>query len=138
MDSRTFSKWLNAKATQLRNRDKKRFRRLNWQIRDKNWYKCEIESAFGKCDDGKDYYSGELLNWDLLGRYGTDYEYNVEIKRKVPSFNHVFEDNNTGTFHLVICSWLVNDMISDQRIEDVIFLCQKIKTHRNIAACQEN
>ena len=127
-----FNKWILKTAERFRRRDKKRFKRNNWKIWKKEDYKNKIIAAFNDCKEGNDYYTGKKLNWTLLDKYGkkNGYVYDKNIKSEVPTFDHVFENDN-GKFHFVICSWLVNDMINDQKINDVIKLCKIIDENLN-------
>ncbi len=66
-DPETFEKWLERKARTHAKRDKKR----GYENATRSNYKEKIYDAVEK-SEGKDFYTGEELNWELIGKYDNE------------------------------------------------------------------
>lgn len=127
-----YEKWLGRKTSSLVKRDRK------WLLAkgqsDKGVtgkiYKKAIHKAVKK-SDGKDAYTGEQLDWTLLGKYN-----NEESKKGgraykkgfalLPTIDHVEE---LGVANFEICSWQTNDAKNDLSLDEFKVLCKKVLEH---------
>ena len=111
-----FSEWVMKKGYSLYQRDLKRTKE---KFKDKYTYtdyRSKICEAIQNIPDaGKDYYTGEKLNWDLIGQYNNSdaQQEGKAYKRKfalMPTVDHI---NAEAKPEFVICSWRMNDAKND-------------------------
>ncbi|SFV88665.1 Protein export cytoplasm protein SecA ATPase RNA helicase (TC 3.A.5.1.1) [hydrothermal vent metagenome] len=122
-----YEKWLTNKA---QTRLKRARDRGNTQANNEE-YRIEIHRAVLECG-GADAYTGELLDWRLLGRYN-----NVESKKGgrvykkkfalLPTVDHVGDGMGKADFK--ICSWRTNDAKNDLSFSEFVVLCRQIISH---------
>jgi len=124
IDSETYKKWLQRKAQTHVRRDRRRGRKKATITE----YKKAIHEAVIDCR-GRDYYTGEKLRWDLIGRY--DNENSSKGKRQykkqfeyLPSIDHI--NDVTGPIKFKICSWKVNSAKNDLSFQEFVKLCKKV------------
>jgi hypothetical protein len=127
-DQAKYSRWLSRKAAAHVRRDRKRERDCTIVQ-----YKKEIHSAV--CESGgKDFYTGEALNWSLVSTYNNESSESGRTKYKktlalLPTIDHTVDASGRPKF--VICSWYVNDAKGDLPIEDFYQLCQRVLDYRD-------
>ncbi|HEY1938772.1 MAG TPA: hypothetical protein VGJ33_12620 [Candidatus Angelobacter sp.] len=81
---------------------------------------------------GQDHYTGELLDWSLLGRYsneeskaqGRHYKAALAL---LPSVDHV--GDGLGEADFKICAWRTNDAKNDVAHEEFVALCRRVVSH---------
>src|SRR2546422_7158221 len=123
-----YSRWLQRKALAHVKRDRKRDRPCTVAQ-----YKTEIHAAI--CEsDGRDFYTGERLNWSLISTWDNDSAKNGRAKYKktlalLPTLDHTFDEQGRPKF--VICSWYVNDVKSDLTLEEFYRLCELVLKYRD-------
>ncbi len=124
LDQKSYEKWLQRKSQTHYRRDKRRGNETATGAE----YKMAIHQAVIKCD-GKDAYTQEALDWQLLSKY--DNKKSQEQGRKykkqfslLPSVDHV--GDGTGKADFKICSWRTNDSKSDMSMEEYVKLCKRI------------
>jgi hypothetical protein len=94
-------------------------------------YRFAIHEAVIRCE-GRDCYTGEQLDWTLLGRYDNEdskagrrtYKHSLAL---LPTVDHV--DDGMGAANFCICSWRVNDAKHDLQLSDFLLLCKTILEH---------
>ena len=77
---------------------------------------------------GQDFYTGEPLDWSLIGRWD-----NEDAQRKGTEFRSEFallptvdhEDPGSASTALRICAWRTNDWKSDLTLEELKKLCKQ-------------
>lgn len=117
--------WLHKKAVAHVLRDRKR-----WKVEiNISFYKQAIHEAVIN-GDGFDPYTGEKLDWHLIGQYDNDSAKGVgsSYKRKfrmLPTLDHL-EHAHSKKPKFQICSWEVNDAKSDLTHDEFIQLCGRI------------
>jgi hypothetical protein len=96
-------------------------------------YKAEIHTAV--CEsEGRDFYTGELLDWSLISSYDNKAAKSGRAKYKktlalLPTVDHTLDEHGRPKF--VICSWYVNDVKSDLTIEEFYRLCKRVLKYRD-------
>ena len=119
-----YARWLYRKGMAHVRRDRKRG--------NKNAvgeaYRSAIHLAVQKCE-GKDVYTGEPLDWTLLGKYDNEDSKAGRSKYKarfalLPTVDHV--DDGMGAANFLICSWRVNDAKNDLSREEFVQLCHRV------------
>jgi hypothetical protein len=123
-----YRKWLQRKAQALVKRDRKRG---NTQAAIAI-YKEAINRAILR-DGACDWYTGEELDWRLIGTYRNDTAKMAgrDIKRQMshlPTVDH--EDGGLGEPQFRLCGWSVNDAKNDLSLEDFVQLCKKVLAHQ--------
>jgi len=119
--------WLRKKAAAHVKRDRKRWN----ETISASLYQDAIHRAV-KGGDGKDPYTGALLEWGLIGKYrnelarGKGSAYKKKF-RLLPTVDHL-DSKLTKNPKFQICSWEVNDAKSDLSHKEFVGLCQKIVT----------
>jgi len=119
-----YVRWLQRKAQAHLKRDRKRGNTTG----SVSEYKRAIHQAV--CTSGgRDAYTGEALEWDLLSTYD-----NVQSKMggrvykarfaRLPTVDHV--GDGTGVAEFVICGWAVNDAKGDLALSDFVQLCRRV------------
>jgi hypothetical protein len=124
-----YEKWLHGRAVAHVRRDR---RRGNPTATTKV-YKTEIHGAVLH-SGGLDHYTGESLDWSLLGRYS-----NAEAKARgrrykatlalLPSVDHVGDGLGEADFKL--CAWRTNDSKSDLTHDEFVALCRRVVAHHD-------
>jgi len=123
----SFEKWLRGRAAAHLKRDRKRGNRsATGEAYRMAIYRAVVHS------DGRDYYTGEALNWSLVGKYS-----NAESKARkrvykatlalLPSIDHVGDGLGEADFKL--CAWRTNDAKNDLTHEDFVSLCRRVVAH---------
>ena len=115
-----FSEWVMKKGYSLYQRDLKRTKEEFKEEFKKKYpytvYRSKICEAIKNIPDaGKDYYTEEKLNWDLIGQYNNSnaQQEGKAYKRKfalMPTVDHI---NAEAKPEFVICSWRMNDAKND-------------------------
>jgi hypothetical protein len=119
--------WLSRKASILVKRDKKRGNLTT--IREK--YKMAIHSAVVDCG-ACDHYTGEPLDWKLLGMWNNAESKAGRRKYKkdfalLPTVDHV--GDGLGEADFKICAWRTNDAKNDLTHEEFVELCRRVVAH---------
>jgi hypothetical protein len=83
--------------------------------------------------EGRDFYTGEALDWNLISTWVGAEEGTVAsvYRRKfwnLPSVDHDFTNPAKTAFH--ICSWRMNDSKNDQTLQEFLDLAAKVQKHR--------
>jgi hypothetical protein len=125
----TYEKWLHGRAVAHVKRDKKRGNTTATTAA----YKAAIHEAVCK-SDGRDHYTGEMLDWSLLGRYnnaeskanGRRYKATLAL---LPSIDHVGDGLGEADFKL--CAWRTNDAKSDLTHDEFVALCRRVVVHHD-------
>jgi len=122
-----YQRWLHGRAVAHVKRDKKRGNTTATN----ETYKVAIHDAVIR-SGGVDHYTGEPLNWALVGQYS-----NVESKAKkrnykatlalLPSVDHVGDDLGDADFR--ICSWRTNDAKHDLTHQEFVAPCRRVVEH---------
>jgi hypothetical protein len=115
-----FYYWLNAKANTMLRRDRKRGKAFAWEA-SKATYKGKIYDAIRKCGE-RDPFTGELLDWDLIGKWDSSTERVMEKFALMPTVDHIDPD----VLEFEICSWLVNDSKSYMTPAEFVAFCRKV------------
>jgi hypothetical protein len=122
-----YQKWLHGRAVAHVRRDK---RRGNTTANNET-YKIAIHRAVIH-SGGRDHYTGEPLNWSLLGKY-----INAESKAQgrrykatlafLPSVDHV--GDGLGEADFKIWGWRTNDAKNDLTHDEFVALCRLVVSH---------
>jgi hypothetical protein len=122
-----YQRWLSRKAIAHVKRDKKRGNTT--AIREA--YMIAIHRAV-IFSNGKDYYTGEFLDWSLLSKYsnvesqagGRHYKATLAL---LPTVDHV--GDGLGEADFKICAWRTNDAKNDMTHHDFVSLCRRVVAH---------
>lgn len=123
-----YFRWLFAKAASMVRRDKKRGNTVATPVT----YRDAIHQAV-VASGGCDHYTGEQLDWSLIGKYDNEESqargraYKKELAA-LPTLDHV--DEGRGAPNFVICSWRTNDGKHDLDHGEFLALCQKVLEHQ--------
>jgi hypothetical protein len=122
-----YDKWIERKAANQARRDQNRFGRTTSGAA----YRQAIHQAVLKCE-GKDVYTGEQLDWSLIGQYNNDESKAGKHKYKgqfslLPTVDHI--DASSPTSDLCICAWRTNDSKHDMSTTEFLNLCEKVLIH---------
>jgi hypothetical protein len=122
-----YLRWLGRKSIAHVRRDKKRGNTTAVN----ELYKIAIHHAV-VVSNGRDHYTGEMLNWALLSRYS-----NAESKEKrrkykasfalLPTVDHV--GDGLGPADFKICGWRTNDSKHDLTHDEFVALCRLVVSH---------
>ena len=79
--------------------------------------------------DGYDCYTGEMLNWSLVGTYANSQSQQEGRKYKatlalLPTVDHV--NDGLGPADFRICSWRTNDAKNDLTFDEFFELCKTV------------
>lgn len=123
----SYERWLRGRAAAHVKRDKKRGNTAATN----EAYKIAIHRAVIH-SAGKDYYTGEGLDWSLVCKYS-----NEESKAKgrrykatlalLPSVDHV--SDGLGEADFKICAWRTNDAKNDLTHDEFVALCRRVVKH---------
>jgi hypothetical protein len=124
-----YERWLQWRAVAHVKRDRLRGNRSATVAE----YKAAIHSAVVR-SNGSDPYTGEKLDWSLIGSYrnelatqgGRDYKARFAL---LPSVDHVSDGLGPADFQ--ICSWRANDAKSDLSYAEFVTLCRKVVERAN-------
>lgn len=120
----SYLRWLSRKSIAHVRRDKRRgsINAIN------EAYKMAIHQAVID-SAGRDYYTGEILNWTLISRYD-----NAESKKQrrhykasfalLPTIDHV--GDGLGAAEFKICGWRTNDAKNDLTHDEFLALCRRV------------
>lgn len=120
-----YADWLHKKAVAHVRRDKRRWKEeISVSV-----YKQAIHEAVIN-GNGFDPYTGEKLDWHLIGKYDNESAKGVgsSYKRKfrlLPTLDHL-EHKHSKKPRFQICSWEVNDAKSDLTHDEFVLLCRRI------------
>jgi hypothetical protein len=127
IDPDDYEHWLTRKAAAHVKRDRKRAQSDVMPA----LYKEAVHAAVLR-SDGRDAYTGELLDWKLISTYNNEdskagkHSYKSSFAL-LPTVDHISAGATEASFH--ICSWRTNDAKSDLSFEGFVELCQKVLTH---------
>jgi hypothetical protein len=131
IDEKTYVRWLRRKAQAHIKRDRNRG---NLSAVGES-YRRAIHDAVIQCE-GRDYYTGETLDWSLISQY--DNEASASGRRQykakfalLPTVDHV--GDGTGAADFVICGWRTNDMKNDMSHTELAAACIRILHHLGFA-----
>ncbi len=122
-----YERWICHKARTHVRRDRKRG---NTAVTNEEYnlaiHRAVIES------EGRDFYTGEMLNWSLISTYenaqsktdGRRYKATFAL---LPTVDHVHDGLGPADFK--ICSWRVNDAKHDLPLSEFLELCEKVIHH---------
>ena len=119
-----YERWLHWRAVAHVKRDRLRGNQTATVER----YKLAIHKAVLE-SDGQDPYTGESLDWSLIGTYRNE-EAELEGRRYkarfalLPSVDHT--GDGLGPADFVICGWRTNDAKSDLSFAEFVALCRKV------------
>jgi hypothetical protein len=122
-----YEKWLVGRARAHVIRDKKRGN----ETATVETYKVAIHEAVVR-SDGVDFYTGEQLDWTLLGRYSNaeskaNRRRHKETLALLPTVDHVGDGSGAADF--VICAWRTNDAKNDLSHDEFVELCRRVVAH---------
>lgn len=129
-----FERWLNRKALAHVKRD--RGRGHSKETATRSLYKEAIHAAVA-LSDGRDAYTGEMLDWHLISTYDNDesklgrHQYKARFAM-LPSVDHVDAGATEASFR--ICAWRTNDAKNDLGIQAFIDLCRRVVAHGDATA----
>ena len=127
VESVMYAKWLDRKASVHFKRDSIR----GYEGITKSSYKMGIHAAVVE-SQGKDYYTGEELDWQLLSKYNNGlskagrHEYKASFAL-LPTVDHI--DSSKMNSGFCICSWRTNDAKHDLTYAGFIDVCIKVLRH---------
>ena len=125
----SYEKWLYGRAVAHVKRDKKRGNTTATN----EAYRVAIHLAVLH-SGGQDHYTGEVLDWTLIGRYsnaeskanGRRYKATLAL---LPSIDHVGDGLGEADFKL--CAWRTNDAKSDLTHDEFVALCRRVVAHHD-------
>lgn len=122
-----YEDWLDKKAKSVKRRAVKKDKLNHGGLK---IYKDAIHQAVC-ASDGKDFYTGQKLDWSLLSRYNSnDAKAGGIVYMKkfalLPTIDHYDSRKN---LNFVICSWIVNDAKSYMSHDEFLELCRKVIAH---------
>ncbi len=121
-----YERWLRRKAMAHVKRDRKRGFTCTVAF-----YKEAIHAAVVR-SDGKDAYTGEALEWNLISTYKNEdskkgrHEYKAGFAL-LPTVDHVMAEATEASFR--VCSWRTNDAKNDLPMATFLELCEKLLKH---------
>jgi hypothetical protein len=127
-----YERWLRRKAIAHVRRDRKRG---NASATNEEYnvaiHRGVIES------EGRDCYTGELLDWSLISTYENDQSKADGRRYKatfalLPTVDHV--NDGTGPADFKICSWRTNSAKNDLKLPEFLELCEKVIRHSGAKA----
>lgn len=127
VEQSAYESWLRGRATAHVKRDKNRGN----QTATVEAYRNAIHHAV-ICSGGVDHYTGETLDWSLIGKYrnlesqthGRRYKAGFAL---LPSIDHV--GDGLGEADFKICAWRTNDAKNDLGHSDFVELCRRVVKH---------
>lgn len=121
----TYPGWVQRKAVTLCKRDQKRGGSGNVQQ-----YRLAIHGAV-VASQGRDHWSGELLDWELIGTYDNNEAAagKGEHKKKYAMLPTVDHRTNKPEADFVICAWRTNDAKHDMTPAELLTFCRAVIAH---------
>ena len=127
-----YERWLHGRALAHRKRDRLRGGKTGLAAPALPMYKQAIHAAVLRCD-GLDEYTGQELDWSLIGVWSNDEAqrrgapYKREHRRK-PTVDHQHGEDGRplALDDLRICSWEVNDAKGDLSMAEFVRLCRLV------------
>jgi hypothetical protein len=126
-DPKAYAKWLKGRAHAHAKRDSGR----GILGADELAYRAAIHRAVIE-SQGRDYYTGEMLDWHLCGTYNNAeskvgrHQYKAKYNL-MPTVDHYEASSTVASFK--ICAWRTNDSKHDMSQEAFIDLCRKVTAH---------
>ncbi len=122
-----YEKWLHRRAIAHVKRDKKH---PNSKATI-SAYKEKIHRAVNE-SNGRDFYTGENLDWQLLSQWSNDKSRDDGREYKagfalLPSVDHA--DGRRGEIEFRICAWRTNDAKNDLTHQEFVELCRRVIEH---------
>ena len=127
IDRVKYNHWLDRKSKSLYRRDIGRFKDLKEKYSRKSYKEAIHEAVINS--DGKDFYTGEVLQWSKISEYDNEKSSAQRgVYRKkfsyLPTVDHY--DVESEILNFKICGWRTNDSKSDMSYIDYIKLCQLV------------
>jgi len=121
----TYPGWVQRKAVTLSKRDQKRGGSGNVQQ-----YRLAIHQAV-VASQGRDHWTGERLDWDLIGTYDTREAGGDqgEHKRQYAMLPTIDHHSNQPESDFVICAWRTNDAKHDMSPHELLEFCKAVLNH---------
>lgn len=122
-----YERWLRRKAQAHVRRD--RLRKNKTAVGEP--YRLAIHRAVME-SNGRDAYTGQMLDWSLLSKYDNEKskkhgrKYKNQFAR-LPTVDHV--GDGTGKADFKICGWRTNDAKNDLQKSQFIALCKAVLRH---------
>jgi hypothetical protein len=122
-----YERWLNGRAIAHVRRDRKR----GHSTVTRALYKEAIHAAV-LVSEGKDAYTGEQLDWNLISKFNNEdakagrHKYKASFAL-LPTVDHVTADATEASFR--ICAWRTNDSKNDLSLESFLELCIRALQH---------
>lgn len=132
-----YGRWLNRKALAHVKRDPGRGHSTDTATR--ALYKEAIHAAVA-LSGGSDAYTGERLDWHLIGTYDNDesrvgrHQYKARFAM-LPSVDHLDAGATEASFR--ICAWRTNDAKHDLSVDAFLDLCRRVVDHAESNATGE-
>ena len=132
VDKDNYEKWLKSQSSRHRKRDMNYFEKHNEQFDHTNeQYKISIHKAV--CDsNGKDFYTGESLDWNMINTWDNEEAKEMNYKKKfknLPTIDHINRENFYNEIKFQICAWSVNDAKNDLSHNEFLTLCKKVNEY---------
>jgi hypothetical protein len=130
-----YTAWLEKKAAAHARRDQRRWEK--WKSGAD--YRDLIHAAVVE-SKGKDAYTGEDLDWSLIGKYNNNeskagrHKYKAEFAL-LPTVDHIESDNPDTAF--CICGWRTNDAKHDLSTASFIELCERVLKHHGFTVTKD-
>lgn len=124
IEQSTYERWLHRKAVAHVRRDRKRGNKSATN----ESYKIAIHKAV-MASNGRDFYTGEQLDWHLASQYDNEQSkangrrYKAQFAL-LPTADHV--NDGLGPADFQICAWRTNDAKNDLPLDEFIALCQRV------------
>jgi hypothetical protein len=132
-----FTRWLNGRVREHRERDRKREGKTGKMPPKPAVYREIILNAVIRCG-GRDEYTGERLDWEKIGTWnnseaqkrGAPYK---RLFRHMPTVDHAHEEDGLprSLDDIRICSWEINDAKGDLSLEQFEALCRRVLNHKH-------
>lgn len=132
ISQKDYKKWIDRKAAAHVKRDRKR---CEYEISIAD-YREKMHRAVhdhGRCD----FYTGEKLDWKLIGTYCNEASAKGRSLYKagmalLPTVDHISGEG--GKYDFVICSWRTNNAKADLSYDDFVSLCERVLLHKRSKA----
>jgi hypothetical protein len=127
LSQETYERWLRRKAQAHVKRD----RRKGNESASGLTYRDAIHGAIVE-SGGRDAYTGETLQWELISQYDNDEskENGRHYKKGfalLPTVDHV--GDGMGPANFKICGWRTNDAKNDLELSEFISVCQAVLSY---------
>ena len=131
----TYERWLRRKAAAHVKRDRKRG---NLTAGGEE-YRVAIHAAV-LSSRGRDCYTGEALQWNLISSYCNEKSQSGRRTYKagfalLPTVDHI--GDGTGAADFKICAWRTNDAKNDLSHFEFVRLCQRVVDHHHLGNTTE-